>query len=80
MRPNHSRRHLALAAVTLAAGIVAVPASSSRGQTPPAPAPDHPYGVAIMTNGDRGRALITEIEARVAAACGWDTLDKPLVR
>ena len=26
------------------------------------------YGVAIMTNGDRGRALITEIEARVAAA------------
>ncbi|HUU36187.1 MAG TPA: serine hydrolase domain-containing protein [Vicinamibacterales bacterium] len=38
------------------------------------------YGVAIMTNGDRGRALITEIEARVAAAYGWDTLDKPLVR
>ena len=38
------------------------------------------YGVAIMTNGDRGRALITEIEARVAAAYGWDSLDKPLVR
>lgn len=38
------------------------------------------YGVAVMTNGDRGRALITEIEARVAAAYGWDTLDKGLVR
>lgn len=38
------------------------------------------YGVAIMTNGDRGRALITEIEARVAAAYRWDSLDKPLVR
>lgn len=33
-----------------------------------------------MTNGDRGRALITEIEARVAAAYNWDSLDKPLVR
>ncbi len=38
------------------------------------------YGVAIMTNGDRGRALINEIEARVALAYGWDSLDKPLVR
>lgn len=38
------------------------------------------YGVAVMTNGDRGRAVINEIEARVAAAYGWDTLDKPLVR
>ena len=38
------------------------------------------YGVAIMTNGDRGRALINEIETRVAAAYGWDSLDKPLVR
>ncbi len=38
------------------------------------------YGVAVMTNGDRGRALINEIEARVAAAYGWDSLDKPLVR
>ena len=38
------------------------------------------YGIAIMTNGDRGRALINEIEARVAAAYDWDTLDKPLVR
>ena len=38
------------------------------------------YGIAIMTNGDRGRALINEIEARVAAAYSWDLLDKPLVR
>ena len=38
------------------------------------------YGVAVMTNGDRGRPLINEIEARVAAAYGWDSLDKPLVR
>lgn len=38
------------------------------------------YGIAIMTNGDRGRGLINEVEARVAAAYGWDSLDKPLVR
>ena len=38
------------------------------------------YGIAIMTNGDRGRALINEIEARVAAAYNWDSLDKALVR
>jgi len=38
------------------------------------------YGIAVMTNGDRGRALINEIEARVAAAYNWDSLDKPLVR
>lgn len=38
------------------------------------------YGVAVMTNGDRGRALINEVEARVAAAYVWDSLDKPLVR
>ncbi len=38
------------------------------------------YGVVIMTNGDNGSALISEIEARVAAAYGWDSLDKPLVR
>ncbi len=38
------------------------------------------YGVAVMTNGDRGRALINEIEARVALAYGWDSLDKALVR
>jgi hypothetical protein len=38
------------------------------------------YGVVIMTNGENGRALISEIEARVAAAYGWDSLDKALVR
>jgi CubicO group peptidase (beta-lactamase class C family) len=38
------------------------------------------YGVVVMTNGDSGVALIKEIETRVAAAYGWDSLDKPLVR
>jgi CubicO group peptidase (beta-lactamase class C family) len=38
------------------------------------------YGVAILTNGDNGSAVIGEIEARVAAAYGWDSLDKPLPR
>ena len=38
------------------------------------------YGVVIMTNGDGGGALLAEIEARVAAAYGWDTLDKPIPR
>lgn len=38
------------------------------------------YGVAIMTNGDNGGALLAEIEARIAAAYGWDTLDKPIPR
>ena len=38
------------------------------------------YGVAILTNGDNGSALINEIEARVASAYNWDSLDKPLPR
>jgi len=38
------------------------------------------YGVVVMTNGDNGNALIRQIEARIAAAYGWDTLDKPLPR
>lgn len=38
------------------------------------------YGVVIMTNGDAGGGVIAEIEARVASAYGWDSLDKPLVR
>lgn len=38
------------------------------------------YGVVIMTNGDAGAAVIGEIEARVAAAYNWDSLDKPLIR
>lgn len=38
------------------------------------------YGIVTMTNGDAGQAVISEIEARVAAAYGWDSLDKPLFR
>jgi CubicO group peptidase (beta-lactamase class C family) len=38
------------------------------------------YGVVVMTNGDAGGGAIAEIEARVAAAYGWDSLDKPLMR
>ena len=38
------------------------------------------YGLAVMTNGDNGGAVIAELEARVAAAYGWDSLNKPLVR
>jgi CubicO group peptidase (beta-lactamase class C family) len=38
------------------------------------------YGVAVMTNADSGRAVINEVEARVAAAYGWDSLDKPVPR
>jgi len=38
------------------------------------------YGVAIMTNGDAGRPVIDEIRTRVAAAYGWDSLDKPVLR
>jgi CubicO group peptidase (beta-lactamase class C family) len=38
------------------------------------------YGLAVMTNGDNGSAVIAEIESRVAAAYGWDSLNKPLVR
>jgi len=41
---------------------------------------DQGYGVAILTNGDNGSALINEIEARVAAAYYWDSLDKPVPR
>jgi hypothetical protein len=33
-----------------------------------------------MTNGDLGGRVITVVEARVAAAYHWDSLDKPLVR
>ncbi|HWZ29696.1 MAG TPA: serine hydrolase domain-containing protein [Bryobacteraceae bacterium] len=38
------------------------------------------YGVAILTNADSGSLLINEIEARVAAAYNWDSLDKALLR
>ncbi len=38
------------------------------------------YGVAILTNADGGTVVTREIEARVAAAYGWDALDAPLRR
>lgn len=38
------------------------------------------YGVVVMTNSDEAGDLIDEVEARVAAAYGWDTLDKPIFR
>jgi CubicO group peptidase (beta-lactamase class C family) len=38
------------------------------------------YGLAIMTNGDAGNGLIAEVRDRVAAAYGWDSLDKPIPR
>jgi CubicO group peptidase (beta-lactamase class C family) len=38
------------------------------------------YGVAVMTNGDNGGQVITEMVERVAAAYRWDMLDKPLPR
>jgi hypothetical protein len=38
------------------------------------------YGIAVMTNSDTGGLLTREIEARVAAAYNWDSLDKPVPR
>jgi CubicO group peptidase (beta-lactamase class C family) len=38
------------------------------------------YGVAVMTNGDRGGALIEELKARVAAAYNWDSLARSIPR
>lgn len=38
------------------------------------------YGAVIMTNGDNGPSLMTEVQDRVAKAYGWDLLDKPILR
>jgi CubicO group peptidase (beta-lactamase class C family) len=38
------------------------------------------YGLAVMTNSGSGGRIIGEIEARVAAADHWDSLDKPISR
>jgi CubicO group peptidase (beta-lactamase class C family) len=38
------------------------------------------YGFAIMTNSDSGGRLLGEVEARVAAAYNWDSLDKSVPR
>ncbi|HSW31299.1 MAG TPA: serine hydrolase domain-containing protein [Longimicrobiales bacterium] len=38
------------------------------------------YGLAVMTNGDNGSSVVAELQARVAAAYGWDALNKPLPR
>ena len=38
------------------------------------------YGVVVMANGGSMGAVISEVEARVASAYNWDSLDKPLVR
>ena len=38
------------------------------------------YGLAIMTNGDRGGAILQELTGRIARAYGWNSLDKPVRR
>jgi len=38
------------------------------------------YGVVVMTNGDNGGDLASEVIDRVAHAYNWDTLDKPILR
>jgi CubicO group peptidase (beta-lactamase class C family) len=38
------------------------------------------YGVVVMTNSGNGVKVVDEVESRVAAAYGWDTLDKPIFR
>ncbi len=38
------------------------------------------YGVAIMTNGDRGSTLIEELKGRVANAYNWDTRERAIPR
>lgn len=38
------------------------------------------YGVVVMTNGDNGTQVANAVIDRVAAAYGWDMLDKPTLR
>jgi CubicO group peptidase (beta-lactamase class C family) len=38
------------------------------------------YGVAIMTNGDNGSALIRELRTRIEREYNWDVFDKPIPR
>lgn len=38
------------------------------------------YGVAIMTNGDRGGALIAALRDKISRAAAWDMHDKPIPR
>ena len=38
------------------------------------------YGFAVMTNSDSGGRVNAEVEARIAAAYNWDSLDKPVPR
>ena len=38
------------------------------------------YGVAVMTNADRGGEVMAEIADRVARAYGWDSLNGPVPR
>jgi hypothetical protein len=38
------------------------------------------YGLAIMTNGYNGGALITALREKITRAAGWDMYDKPIPR
>jgi CubicO group peptidase (beta-lactamase class C family) len=38
------------------------------------------YGAVIMTNGDNGLSVISELQDRIARSYSWDLLDKPILR
>jgi hypothetical protein len=38
------------------------------------------YGLAVMTNGDSGPAVMRALRARIEQAYQWDTLHKPIPR